>query len=147
MRLWLTIIGLALLVLLAARRGGKPEQIVAYSFAVALALDLLSRFLLGPSKFLAFEPVQFGIEVGLLVVLLYLSIRANRWWPLCASALQVIVVSMHLAKLVGGEGLAGIYWALTTIPTYLQFFVLLLGIRSHALRVARIGHCRDWRIP
>jgi hypothetical protein len=38
------------------------------------------------------------------------------------------------------------YWAISTVPGWLQMAVLLAGILAHARREARIGRYRDWRL-
>lgn len=146
MRLWLTIATLGILLLLAFRRGGEPERVAATTFVLAHALGLSHRLLFGPTSYLDFHSVQFAIEIGVSVSLAHVAIRANRWWPLCASALQVLVVFAHFSKLVGLKGMVGVYWGMTTVPTYLQYLALLAGIYSHSRRVRRIGRYPDWRI-
>ena len=146
MRLWLTIVTLGILLLFALRHGGGPERAVAKTLALALALGFSRRLLFGPTSYLDFNWAQFAIEIGVLVGLTNVAIRANRWWPLCASALQVLVVFTYLCKLVGIKSMAGVYWGMTTLPTYLQYLVLLAGIYGHSRRVSRVGQYPDWRI-
>ena len=145
MRFWLTIAILGALLLLAKRSGGAPEKAVAAALSIAFACGLAAQMMRGPSSFLRFDPMLFIWDLATLVAIIWVAIRADRWWPLCASALQSIIVSVHILKLLGLKGMVGIFWALTTLPSYLICLVLLGGIRSHARRVARYGHCRDWR--
>jgi hypothetical protein len=133
--------------LFAFREGGKPEKAVASIYVIAFIFGILNRIFRGGAAFLELEPMFLGIEFGVLVGLTFVAIRANRWWPLCASALQLIVITTHTAKAIGIQGLPGVYWGMTTIPTYLQFGVLLLGIAAHFRRVRRIGLYPDWRTP
>lgn len=145
MRSLLTIASLGLIFYLALRRGGGPERIVAVIFASSLVLEVSRHLLIGPISFRVFDPTLFVIETCALVGLVIIALRANRWWPLCVSAFQVLVVFTHLAKLFGLNGIAGVYWAMTTFPYYVQYLILLAGIYSHSRRVSTLGRYPDWR--
>lgn len=136
---------LGLLLLFAIRRGGQPEKYVAYVFVLAFVWGLLTLLLLGPSNYQQFDIARFGIELSVLIVVTGVAIRANRWWPICISALQLIIVVTQLLKLTAIRGSFGIYWAMTTVPTYLQYLVLLVGICTHVFRMRKHGKYRDWR--
>ena len=145
MRFWLTEVALLLLLALALQRGGQPEKRAAIAYLCAFLYVPVTRILFGQPNFLNFDVPLFTADSVVLAVLVWIALRANRWWPLWASALQLIVVVAHLAKLAEIRGMAGVYWGMTTIPTYLQFFVLLGGIRAHHSRLQKIGPYPDWR--
>lgn len=146
MRLWLTIIVLVLLLLVAVRNGGAPERYTAFAIAIAFTFNALVIAIQGPSDFQTFEPLRCAIEVGMFVACTLIAVYANRFWPICIAALQLIILTAHLARLIDIQGLAGVYWGITTIPSYLQLMVLVIGIRSHAQRKTRLGPYRDWRV-
>lgn len=145
MRFWLTEVALYLLLALAVWRGGRPERIVAIVFTTAFLLGAAIDEIRGQIQFLIFDPTYFSIECVVFSALLPVALRANRWWPLCACALQLIILTGHIAKLMNVPGMAGFYWGMTTIPTYFQFVTLLLGILAHWQRTKRIGPYRDWQ--
>lgn len=147
MRFWITVVIVALMLLLASRDGGAVERRIAKTFALAFVIDLASRLKLipGQTQFLEFDPVLFFVELAVLFTVIQTALRANRVWTLWASALQLLVVVSHLAKLVHYQGLAQVYWGMTTIPTYAEYMILLLGIYSHSRRVSRIGPYPEWR--
>lgn len=144
MRFWLTWLVLIALLTLAIRRGGQPERIASAAYVGTSLIWLVARPIIGSSTFKDFDPLVFAIDLVLFVVLMRVAMRANRWWPLCASALQLIVLIAHGIKLVQIEGMAGVYWGMTTLPVYVQFGVLLGGIQNHAKRIKLLGRYPDW---
>lgn len=145
MRFWLTEAVLLLLLALALSRGGQPERRIAIAFNALFFLSALADATFGASQFVKVALTNFFLDCLSLVALLLVALRANRWWPLWASALQLIVVVAHIAKAAEIRGMAGVYWGMTTIPTYIQFIILLAGIRTHVLRIQEIGRYPDWR--
>lgn len=145
MRFWLTWLILILLLILAIRRGGLPERIAVAAYVATSVIWFLGRLIIEPTTYLVLDPLVFAIDLMLFAVLLRVALLANRWWPLCACALQLIVLTAHFTKLFGISGMAGVYWGMTTLPVYAQLIILMLGIQFHARRVARIGQYPDWR--
>lgn len=145
MRILLFSLLLCAMLLFAYRRGGQPEKVVAATLVLAFALGLLILVVMGPSDYLQFDPVRFSLESVVLLVLMVVAIRANRWWPICVSGLQLIIVTTQMLKLVGIRGSFGIYWAMTTVPTYFQYLLLLIGVVAHTARANSVGTYRDWR--
>lgn len=143
--MFLTIALLGLLTLAAFKRGGAPERYAASVFSGALAIGLLLKNVRGAATFREFDQAQFLIEVVVLVILTVISLRANRWWPLWVSSFQLLIVATHLAKFVGAKGMAGIYWLMTTAPTYCQYIALLLGLWQHERRRKTLQSFGDWR--
>lgn len=145
MRFWLTEAVLLLLLCLAWRRGGQPERWVAISLALTFFLLLGARGLTGSPQFTTLDPVLFTIDTSALALLVWVALRANRWWPLWCSALQLIVVVGHLAKLLEIKGMPGVYWGMTTLPIYGEYLLLLFGIAAHVRRRQKLGSYPDWR--
>jgi peptidoglycan/LPS O-acetylase OafA/YrhL len=145
MRLFFTSVILLLVLFLALRRGGEPERYVAIALVLALGVSVTNRLVFGNPTFRGFQPILFTLECGSLVSFGFIALLANRVWPLWVAALQLLVVVAHIAKLVGIGGLAGVYWAMTTVPSYLQVVVLLIGIGAHTRRIKSVGDYLDWR--
>lgn len=146
MRFWLTEAALLLLLTLALRKGGQPERWLAITFIAAFFAGTAADLVRGSPGFLHFDPLYLAIECAVLAMLLFVALRANRWWPLCASALQLIVVITHLVKYFQISGMSGVYWGMTTIPSYLQLLMLLAGIFAHVQRTEKMGPYPDWRV-
>lgn len=138
---------LALLVVAGAAqwRGGIPERLIAWLLIMAYLTDEAYHLLAGPSTFQFVDPGHLVIDSLVMAGLLWIGLRANRFWPLPVCSLELIVVTAHLAVLTGIPGIRGVYWAMTVVPNWLQYPVVLIGILAHNRRFIRIGHYRDWR--
>lgn len=145
MRLLATVAAVILLLIVAYRRGGEPEKYASLTFALALATGIILRSVRGAANFRHFDFPQLSIEAVVLVAVLAIAVRANRWWPICVASLQVLIVAAHLAKLAPTGGMAGVYWLMTTLPTYCQYLVLGFGVQSYILRQEDPHHYPDWR--
>ncbi len=90
--------GLAILLLLAAWRWGEwPELTVA---AVNLVAPIATRFVRTPLP-IRYHHLESGIlivDVAALAIFLFVAIRADRWWPLFATALLMVSMLGHLAR-------------------------------------------------
>lgn len=146
MRLSATIVLILFTLFFAHRRGGEPEKYVSTIFVLAFVIGIALRLVRGPASFVIVDYPQLLIEVVVLVAILVVAIHANRWWPIWVSSLQVLVVSTHLAKFVAVKGLAGAYWMMTTLPTYFQYLVLIMGIRHCVVRQKQSHYYPDWRL-
>ncbi|MES3100509.1 hypothetical protein [Sphingomonas faeni] len=85
--------------LAAFRWGGPPEKAVACMYLLAAAATLVVEPALGV-RYRQVELGVFLIDACLLAGLVFVSIRADRWWPLCATALQILAVLSHVGKAV-----------------------------------------------
>jgi len=130
---------------LAFQQGGPPEKLAAAIIVGWILVDALYHVLFGPSGFDTVDPVHLVLDGGELAAIVWLSLRANRMWPLWAAAAQLICVSGHLAVMVEPGGVRRAYWAMTQLPQYIQLTALLLGATAHARRERRVGRYRSWR--
>src|SRR5688572_24555676 len=95
---------LAILVLClgyAALRGGAPERIGAAIFTMAYILSTIAAS--GPTRYEWVEVGVFAVDVAVLLALLALALRANRFWTLWVAALQIIGTAGHAVKLADPE--------------------------------------------
>lgn len=136
---------LCLLALLAFRFGAAPERMLAVLLFGTDLADTLYHRLFGPSDFVNVDPVHLALDSIVLVGTLWVALRANRFWPLPVCSLQLIVVTGHLSVYTPVPGFNQAYWAISTVPGWLQMVLVLIGIAMHARRRARIGPYRDWR--
>lgn len=126
-------------------RGGIPERMVAWLMVMAYLFDLLYHLAAGASTFQFVDPGHLAIDSVVLAGLLWIGLRANRFWPLPVCSLELIAVTAHLAVLAGIPGIRGVYWAMTVVPGWLQYPMVLFGILAHNRRSVRVGQYRDWR--
>jgi hypothetical protein len=132
-------------VLVGYHRGGPPERLVATIIVAWVVSDVVYSLIFGPSSFVTVDPARVILDVGELIAITWVALRANRMWPLWAAAAQLICVSGHIAAVIDVGGMRRAYWALTQLPAYIQLIALVLGAAAHARRFARIGPYRSWR--
>lgn len=133
------------LTLLAYRYGGEPERMVALLLLATDLADDINHWITGPSNWVNVEPVHLVLDSLTLIGAFWVALRANRVWPLPIASLQLIVVTGHVSVYSPLPGYNKAYWAINTIPGWLQMAILLVGIAVHARRTVRVGRYRDWR--
>jgi hypothetical protein len=138
---------LMVVVLFAFRKGEEPERLVGVILLAAFLLDLGNHAVFGDPAWFAINPGHVVIDTWTFASLLWVALRANRGWPLWASAAQVIVIMAHIAKLWDPGIVRKAYWAMTQMPLILQLVILALGTLAHVARARRIGWYHSWRLP
>ena len=136
-----TILGLTCLY--ALLKGGAPERVGASIIGVGSILTTVA--LSAPAA--RFGSVEIGVllvDIGALGAFLVLSLRAERFWPLCVTALQVIGTAAHAVKLVDPNVIRWAYAIALTLWTYLMLLLLVLGTWNHQRRLARNGVDKSW---
>lgn len=78
----------------AAVRGGPPERWAAGMFIANVVLSDVSLYLSRRHR-LTVEPALMAVDIALMFVLVVLALRAQRFWPIWAAALQVDAVLTH----------------------------------------------------
>ena len=127
---------LPLLVFFSYRWGGRPERQAAIAYLSAAVLTVLLRS--APEiKYAAVELKVVIVDVFLLGALITISLKSNRWWPLCSSALQAITVAAHLAKGLNPELWRLGYALMLGASSYPSLIVLMIGILANRARMKR----------
>ena len=112
----------------ALLRGGAPERIGALAYGAdwaltpAVQLHPLARLQWG----------VLGLDTIAALVLLGLALRSDRWWPLLAAALSLLVLVEHLGYAAAPHGLAWAYFAGEEIWSYAVLLALVLGTAFEA---------------
>lgn len=123
---------------LAWRWGGTTERIAAWSFVIATLAQQLGHRIAGPA-FSHFEPLMALIDAALFGTLLWLSFGDPRRWLLIASALQLLSLLGHFARLMTGHMMPLAYAILMGSGGYPTQFLLIGGIiafhRRHQKRL------------
>ena len=147
--LWVLLANLVVLGVpfsLAWAWGAGPERISASTFLAAMAADVLYHWAVGRRTI--YESVDLGhlvIGVSVLAVLFFVALKANRFYPLWLSSLQMLVVLSHFAREASTRVAELAYAILTYGPYFLQIVILTCGIVLHRLRVRRGDPCPSWR--
>lgn len=104
-------------------KGGWSERLTAVGFLVAWLLTPLLRRQgwEGPAW------TGLAIDSVFLALLLFVSIRTRRYWPLFAAAFELLSVLSHIARLIDPGVRAWAYATADAIWTYLLLTALAIG--------------------
>ena len=127
----------------AALKGGPPEKVGIGILSLGSILSIAA---------VSTSPVRFGaVEVGVLVVdiatcagFLVLALLAERFWPLCVAALQVIGTAAHAAKILDPTVIPSAYAFVLSLWGYLMLLLIAFGTWNHQRRLARFGVDKSW---
>lgn len=119
---------LGIVVLVAAggvawRWGGLDERLAAFGFVVATLLTTIAN----RSHYLHTESGILAIDVMLLVGLLLLALRSDRFWPMYATAFQLVAVTVHVASLTEAGDFAWAYAVALIFWSYPVMLALMAG--------------------
>lgn len=124
--------------------GGAPERWTALLFVLAAAATFAAPFYNAAQPFSRLEPMLLGVDVMMLVGLLAIAVRADRYWPLYVSALHIIAIAVHGAKAFQPSLVPWMYAGASSKIAYPMLLLLVIGAIRHRRRVARFGSDPDW---
>lgn len=134
--LWFGVCGFALW------RGGTPERLVALIFLILGPLSGVAHSL--GYQWRGVDVGVFLLDFVMLLLLLAIALKANRYWPIAMAAMQVFQVIGHLIKLADPRMLPLVYWISAVVWAYPMLILLLLGTLRHRNRVKRLGPEPSW---
>lgn len=121
---WISLLVLAATAATALWRGGWPERLGAGAMIAAwLGTGLVYNSILQ-------RGAQLGpmvVDVLLLLALLFIALRSNRWWPMWACAFQALNVVLHFAMLADAVLWRRAAWMASSCFSYLAMLALLCG--------------------
>ncbi|HEU0100258.1 MAG TPA: hypothetical protein VFQ67_15985 [Allosphingosinicella sp.] len=129
--------------LYVALRGGPPERVGATILTVGSLLTY-AAVSSTTSLYRSLEIGVFLVDVATLLAFLLLALRADRLWPLCITALQVVGTAGHAVKLADPQILPYAYAFALRFWGYPMIFLLMIGTWSHQRRLARFGVDKSW---
>jgi hypothetical protein len=134
-----TVSSLTLLVVcgLAFWRGGAPERIVA---SICFLDWTLTPILQHVSDRAHFEVSVFAVDSLVLGALLSIALTKDRFWPLWATAFQLLELLIHVAMLIDHRVSARAYFIGTELASYLILVALALGTLVEATGARRSPH-------
>ena len=133
----LALLGLIALVfccIIAWKWGGLDERLAASGFVVATIASRLA----GNSNYGHTENGILAIDVLLLAGLLFLALRSDRFWPMWATAFQLVGVTVHIASMTETGNFAWAYAVGLIFWTYPVLISLMAGTWLEA------RHRRQW---
>ena len=130
MRMILFAVLLSACLLYALARGGWPERAGALLLAAGSVLTLAVNSPLA-ERYAGVEIGILVVDVGVLLGFLGIALFSDRYWPLWTTALQLLVVLAHLAKLGDPEMMRNGYGFLMAAWSYPQLLAIALGTMAH----------------
>lgn len=126
--------------LYAFTRGGAPERLTAAVFLIAACASYYAPF----SRYRQVEMTLFAIDLVTLVALAVIAARADRFWPLYVSALQLLTLMIHGAKAYQPELVHWMYGGASGKIAYPMIVLLVIGVVRHRRRLGEWGRDPDW---
>jgi len=125
--------------------GAAPERIVALLFLGATAL---MPFVLSAvhGRYGSVEVGALTVDAVMYVALLWVALRAERYWPIWMSAMQGVQLLGHGIGLLGFKMLNLSYAIIDHTICYPMLLLLAIGVRRHQIRVARTGADNSWSL-
>ena len=127
---------------IATFRGGAPEKIASGLLLTSGVLSYLSGA--NPHGFQHVEWDVFGIDCALLAALFVLAMRANRYWPLWITSMQLATVFSHLALAALNTRMPWAYATAETIWSFPMVAILAIGALRHHTRKTQFGVDLPW---
>lgn len=143
MPLWFYYTLLALCCALTFLKGGAPERIGTAILAIGSILTLAALW----GRTNHYRSVDVGVllvDVACLLAFLVLALRAERYWPLWITALQIIGTAAHGVKLADPAIIGRAYAFALAFWSYPMLLLLALGTWRHQRRLARHGADPSW---
>lgn len=129
-------------------KGCGPERAIAATLLAMLVID--QGYHLATNSQVIYVKVDYAhtaIDLAGAVALVVIALQANRVYPLCMAAVQIISLLSHFARgqIVEMGQLA--YGILMQAPSSSLIALLALGTAAHVRRAREYGTYRSWRQP
>lgn len=126
-------------------RGGAPERIGAGILIAATAASALT-LLASRNRYFATEISTMWVDIAMTLAFLALALRAQRYWPMWVSMVQIDMVATHLV-MFSPDTQAWSYWAMQALWSYPAPILLAAGTFRHRRRIKRYGSDPSWNLP
>lgn len=127
----------------ALLRGGLPERIAATILAIGSTLTVAALSSLA-IRFGSIEIGVFLVDVATLVGFLILALRAERYWPLWLTALQILGMAGHAVKEADPSTIRQAYAFALAFWSYPMLLLIAVGTWRHQRRLALYGVDKSW---
>jgi hypothetical protein len=122
--------------------GGAPERIVALLFLGATAL--MPFVLSVQARYTSLEAGALMVDAVMYVALLWLALRAERFWPIWMSAMQGVQLLGHGIGLLDSKLLNLSYAIIDHTICYPMMLLLMIGVQRHRARLVKTGADASW---
>ncbi|USU04732.1 hypothetical protein NF700_15060 [Sphingomonadaceae bacterium OTU29MARTA1] len=123
--------------------GGAPERWTAIVFLGGA----IATFLLPFRHHQSYHTVHLlvlAVDSAVLLGLIGIALRADRFWPMYVSALHLITIAIHGVKAFQPSLVPWMYAGASGKIAYPMLVLLATGAWRHRHRLARFGSDRDW---
>ena len=125
---WLFILGVALW------RGQGPERTVSAAHLIGMFATPLAQ------AHVATNDPDIGImtvDLLVFVVLTWVALRSDRWWPLFSSAFFLITIGIHIIKITRPDASQYVYATSQIFFNYMSLYALGAGVIALEIRRSR----------
>ena len=129
----------------AGWRGEAPEKAIGLIFLTAIVVEFFHHLGGKTDSGLTVDPIHVALDVGMFVGFATVAMKANRIYPLCILAMQLIAVAMHLQRALFEPLPPFMYWMMVRLPSWLQMVAFAWGLAAHRRRVRRGTQAPPWR--
>ena len=117
-------------------RGRKYEQLSALIFIAASVLSVVSRSALH-ENYSAVARSDLVIDLLVLIALVAVALRSDRFWPLWVAGLQLTISLSHVLKAIQPDLVPIAYAAAERFWSYPTLIILFIGAwRQHQRRIS-----------
>ena len=129
-------------------KGSGPERAIAATLAGMLVVDQSYHIATDIEViYFSVDYAHTAIDFAGAVSLTWIALVANRIYPLCMAAVQVISVLSHFARGQSADMNNLAYGILMQAPSSFLIVLLASGMFAHVRRTSRHGTYRSWRLP
>ena len=127
------------------RKGDQPEKIGAVTLLGGASLTVLVASPLGTR----FQDVESGIlfiDISIMGIFLWLSVRSTRFWPIWIASILGAEVIIHVVLMIAPEVVPRAYMHGVALWGWLAQLTLVIATWRHRRRLTRLGADEPWRI-
>jgi hypothetical protein len=125
-------------------KGGQPERIGAATLLGGAGLTVVVASPLG-IRFQALETGILAIDLSILGIFLWLSIRSTRFWPIWIAAMLGAEVIIHVALIIAPNVVPRAYMHALALWSWFVQMALVIATWRHRTRVTRLGVDAPWK--
>lgn len=132
---YVQIVMMLLVVLFAWARGGNPERHVALILFGMLVASTGYAALVGHwTKYYDIPWFRVGLDIVGFLLILWVALYADRWWPLWVASGQLLSVIAHFLRLIDAQIPPLAYAVMEQWPFWMAIVITGLGTYLHARR-------------
>jgi peptidoglycan biosynthesis protein MviN/MurJ (putative lipid II flippase) len=128
----------------ALAKGDRPERIGAFTLCAGALLSVWVARPLGP-RFRHIEVGILAIDIAILGIFLWLSLRSTRFWPLWIAALLGTEVIVHLGVMVAPTVVREAYMDAVAMWSWAAQVILAVATWRHRTRLKRMDADVPWK--